>query len=41
MAKEKEYTGIWRDIGCLLSAVAILGIIAVILIFIYQLVSGS
>ena len=41
MKEEKEYSGIWKNVGCLLSALAILGIIAVIIILIYQFVIGA
>ncbi|MDT0607462.1 hypothetical protein [Croceitalea rosinachiae] len=39
--KEKEYSGVWKDIGCILSALAIFGIIAVITILIYQFLRGA
>jgi len=40
MKEEKEYTGIWKNIGCFLSALAILGIIAVFIILGYLFFSG-
>ncbi|GMN05326.1 hypothetical protein MTsPCn5_07140 [Croceitalea sp. MTPC5] len=40
MEKEQEYSGIWKNIGCILSAIAIFGILAFIGIMAYQLFSG-
>ncbi|WP_262706547.1 hypothetical protein [Flagellimonas pelagia] len=36
--KEKEYKGIWMQLGCILSLVAILGIIALFIMGIYLLI---
>ncbi|MDT0621407.1 hypothetical protein [Croceitalea vernalis] len=41
MKEEKEYSGIWKDFGCILSAIAIIGILALIATLIYQFVSGA
>lgn len=41
MKKEKEYSGIWKDVGCILSAIAILGILTLIVTLIYQFASGA
>ncbi|WP_298789526.1 hypothetical protein [uncultured Allomuricauda sp.] len=38
--KKKEYKGFWKDIGCILSVVAILGIITIIILGIYMLLQG-
>jgi len=38
--KEKEYNGIWKQMGCILSLIAILGIIAVVIIGLYLLIQG-
>lgn len=38
--KETEYSGIWMKVGCFLSALAILGIITVIALFAFNLLSG-
>lgn len=38
--EEKEYNGIWRQIGCILSLVAILGIIALFVMGFYLLIQG-
>ncbi|KQC29191.1 hypothetical protein AAY42_04205 [Flagellimonas eckloniae] len=38
--KEKTYNGFWKQIGCTLSIIAILGILAVIIIGFYMLLSG-
>ncbi|MHA7862849.1 hypothetical protein [Flagellimonas marinaquae] len=35
--KEKEYNGIWKQLGCILSLVAILGIMAVFIVSFYLL----
>ena len=40
MEKEKAYTGIWMKIGCFLSALAILGIIIIIGIFLFNIWRG-
>jgi len=41
MTKNKEeYSGIWMKVGCLLSALAILGILTVIVLFAFNLFSG-
>ncbi|WP_281499697.1 hypothetical protein [Allomuricauda sp. SCSIO 64092] len=38
--KEAEYTGIWMKLGCFLSALAILGIITIIVLFAFNLIRG-
>ncbi len=41
MAEEKEYSGIWMKIGCVLSALVIVGIFTVIGILAFNLLAGS
>jgi len=41
MKEEKAYNGIWKDIGCLLSAVALIGIAVFFGILCYQLFSNA
>ncbi|WP_431160208.1 hypothetical protein [Flagellimonas beolgyonensis] len=36
--KEKEYNGIWKQVGCILSLVAILAIIALVVMGFYLLI---
>tara|TARA_Y100001933_G_scaffold253821_1_gene294642 strand:- start:14084 stop:14212 length:129 start_codon:yes stop_codon:yes gene_type:complete len=38
--KEKEYNGIWKQIGCVLSLIAIFGIIALAIIGLYLLIKN-
>ncbi|MFT0715727.1 hypothetical protein [Flagellimonas lutimaris] len=38
--KEKEYQGIWKQAGCILSLIAIFGIIALFIIGLYLLIQG-
>ena len=38
--KEENYNGFWKQMGCILSVVAILAIMAVFAIGIYLLVQG-
>lgn len=38
--KEKEYNGIWKQIGCILSLVAIFGIITLVIIGFYLLIKN-
>ena len=38
--EEKEYSGIWKQAGCILSLVAILGIIALFVMGFYLLIQG-
>ncbi|WP_420601302.1 hypothetical protein [Flagellimonas sp.] len=38
--KEKEYNGFWKQIGCILSVIAILGIVSVVVLGIYMLLKG-
>ena len=38
--QEKEYSGIWMKVGCALSALAIIGIIVIIVLFAFNLLSG-
>jgi len=38
--KEVDYSGIWMKVGCFLSALAILGVLAVIALFAFNLLSG-
>ena len=40
MEKEKAYTGIWMKVGCFLSALAILGVITVMVIFLFNIWRG-
>jgi hypothetical protein len=40
MEEEKEYSGIWKDIGCVLSAIAILGILALFVVLGYLFFNG-
>ncbi|KPM33305.1 Hypothetical protein I595_208 [Croceitalea dokdonensis DOKDO 023] len=41
MKEEKEYSGIWKNIGCILSAVAIIALVVFLGILAYQLFSGA
>ncbi|MEO2052334.1 MAG: hypothetical protein ABGX00_11275 [Allomuricauda sp.] len=36
--KEKEYNGIWKQVGCILSLVAIFAIIALVVMGFYLLI---
>jgi len=38
--KEKAYNGIWKQAGCILSLIAIFGIIALVVIGFYLLIQG-
>jgi hypothetical protein len=38
--KEADYSGIWMKVGCFLSALAILGVLTVIVLFAFNLLSG-
>jgi hypothetical protein len=38
--KEKEYNGFWKQLGCILSLVAIFGIIALLIIGFYLLIGN-
>jgi len=38
--KEETYSGFWKQIGCTLSVIAIIGIISVIVIGLYMLLKG-
>jgi hypothetical protein len=38
--KEKAYNGIWKQAGCILSLIAIFGIIALGIIGLYLLIQG-
>ncbi|MGX1930335.1 hypothetical protein [Flagellimonas sp. 2504JD4-2] len=38
--KEQEYKGFWKNAGCILSVLAILGIIAIFVIGLYMLIKG-
>ncbi|MDC6364585.1 MULTISPECIES: hypothetical protein [Flavobacteriaceae] len=38
--KEKEYNGFWKQLGCILSLIAILGIMAIFVIGFYLLING-
>ncbi|HKL91398.1 MAG: hypothetical protein ACX93O_08690 [Flagellimonas sp.] len=38
--KEKAYNGIWKQAGCILSLIAIFGIIALVIIGLYLLIQG-
>ncbi|WP_262885598.1 hypothetical protein [Flagellimonas ochracea] len=38
--KEQSYNGFWKQAGCFLSIIAILGIVAVFIIGFYLLISG-
>ncbi|MEM1258299.1 MAG: hypothetical protein AAGH81_07215 [Bacteroidota bacterium] len=38
--KDEEYSGIWMKIGCVLSALAILAILTIIVLFAFNLISG-
>jgi hypothetical protein len=38
--KEKQYSGIWMKVGCFLSALAIIGILTIIVLFAFNLLSG-
>ena len=38
--KEEEYTGMWMKVGCALSALAVIGIITIIILFAFNLLSG-
>ncbi|WP_255512456.1 hypothetical protein [Flagellimonas sp. S3867] len=38
--KEKEYSGFWKNAGCILSVIAIFGILAVIVIAVYMFAKG-
>ncbi len=38
--KEEEYKGFWKNVGCILSVVAILGIITVLVIGAYMWSNG-
>ena len=40
MEEEKEYKGVWRDIGCILSALALIGIATFIGVLLYQFFSN-
>jgi hypothetical protein len=40
MKKEKAYNGFWKQLGCILSLLAILGIAAVFIIGFYLLING-
>ncbi len=41
MKKEQEYSGIWMKIGCFLSLLAILGIVVIVFLMIFNLWSGA
>jgi len=41
MEEEKAYSGIWKDVGCLLSAIAIIAVVVFLAILVYQLFSGA
>ncbi|MEN1784690.1 MAG: hypothetical protein AAGF77_06065 [Bacteroidota bacterium] len=38
---DQEYKGPWMTIGCLLSALAIIGVLTVIGLFVFNLLRGS
>ena len=38
--KEKDYNGFWKQLGCILSVIAILAILSVFIIGIYLLAKG-
>ena len=38
--KEKAYNGIWKQAGCILSLIAIFGIIALMIMGFYLLIKG-
>ncbi len=38
--EEKEYRGIWKQIGCILSLVAIFGMIGLMIMGLYLLIQG-
>ncbi|MGW9686171.1 hypothetical protein [Flagellimonas sp. 2504JD1-5] len=38
--KEKEYSGFWKNAGCILSVAAIFGIMVVIILAVYMLIKG-
>ncbi|WP_262510994.1 hypothetical protein [Flagellimonas nanhaiensis] len=38
--KEKEYRGFWKQLGCILSLVVILAILAIFVIGFYLLIKG-
>jgi len=38
--KEKEYNGIWKQLGCVLSLIAIFGIIALVVMSLYLLIQN-
>ena len=38
--KKKEYNGFWKQMGCILSLVAILAILAIFVIGFYLLIKG-
>jgi len=37
---ERAYNGIWKQAGCILSMIAIFGIIALVIIGLYLLIQG-
>jgi len=41
MEEEKEYKGIWKNIGCILSAIAIFGMLAIGVILLISLISKA
>ena len=40
MKKEKAYNGFWKQLGCVLSLLAILAIVAIFVIGFYLLIKG-